>query len=136
MIKTISINISSKKRGFHLITKEVKNTIGELPKNGLFHLFIQHTSAGLTINENVDPSVRIDFENFTNQLFPEDHPIYTHTQEGADDMPAHLKTSFIGSSISIPIHNHQMQLGIWQGIYLCEFRNQGGNRKLIATIIY
>ncbi len=122
-------------RGFHVITSLIIKELGELPEKGLLHLFIQHTSAGLTLNENADPSVRYDFENFINQLIPENHPVYTHTFEGSDDMPAHLKASIIGSSVSIPIDNHRLQLGTWQGIYLCEFRNFAGRRKLIATIM-
>ncbi len=122
-------------RGFHLITSLIIKELGELPEKGLLHLFIQHTSAGLTLNENADPSVRYDFENFINQLIPENHPVYTHTFEGSDDMPAHLKASIIGSSVSIPIDNYRLQLGTWQGIYLCEFRNFAGRRKLIATIL-
>ena len=110
MIKTISINIPGNKRGFHLITKEIISHIGDLPKNGLFHLFIQHTSAGLTTNENADPSVRTSFESFINPLFPEDFSKYTPIKEGMDDMPAHLDSSFIGSSISIPIDDYQLQL--------------------------
>ncbi len=122
-------------RGFHLITSLVMKELGELPERGLLHLFLQHTSAGLTINENADPSVRLDFENFIDKLVPENHPLYTHIFEGADDMPAHLKASLIGSSVSIPIDNHRLQLGTWQGIYLCEFRNHPGRRNLFVSIL-
>jgi len=100
----------------------------------IFHLFIKHTSAGLTINENADPSVRVDFESILNKIVPENEPYLTHTLEGSDDMPAHIKSTLVGSSISIPITNHQLNLGTWQGIYLCEFRNYGGKRQLVATI--
>lgn len=122
-------------RGFHVITSLIIKELGELPEKGLLHLFIQHTSAGLTLNENADPSVRYDFENFINQLIPENHPVYTHTFEGSDDMPAHLKASIIGSSVSIPIDNHRLQLGTWQGIYLCEFRNHANHRRVIASVM-
>ena len=121
-------------RGFHLITGEILKHLPELPASGIFHLFIKHTSAGLTINENADPSVRVDFESVFNKIMPENEPYLTHTLEGADDMPAHIKSALVGSSIFIPITNHCLNLGTWQGIYLCEFRNYGGNRKLVATI--
>ena len=101
---------------------------------GFVHIFIQHTSAGITINENADPSVRVDFENIFNEIVPENLPYLTHTMEGPDDMPAHIKAALIGHSIQIPITNHQLNLGTWQGIYLCEFRNRAGGRKLIASI--
>ena len=106
-----------------------------LPQTGLLHLFIQHTSAGLTINENADPSVRVDFEQIFNKLVPENMSFLTHTMEGPDDMPAHIKAAMVGSSVSIPISQGQLNLGTWQGIYLCEFRNHGGSRKLVATIL-
>ena len=122
-------------RGFHLITDRVLEVVGKLPDAGLMHVLIQHTSAGLTLNENADASVRYDFEAFMNHLVPENHPLYTHIYEGADDMPAHLKATLIGSSVSIPISQGRMQLGTWQGIYLCEFRNHGGSRRLVITII-
>ena len=97
-------------------------------------VFIKHTSAALTINENADPTVRQDFESFLNNLIPENHPVYRHVLEGPDDMPAHLKASLIGSSVTVPIVNGRLGLGIWQGIYLCEFRNHGGSRKLVLTV--
>lgn len=121
-------------RGYHIITREVMDTVGELPMTGIFNLFIQHTSAAITINENADPSVRVDFESMFNRIVPENEPYLTHTMEGPDDMPAHIKAAMIGSSISIPITRGQLNLGTWQGIYLCEFRNHGGGRKLVATI--
>lgn len=122
------------KRGFHLITHYVVNHIPTWPDAGIFHLFIQHTSAGLCINENADPDVRIDFETVFNQLVPEHNPHLVHTLEGPDDMPAHIKSVLVGPSVSIPITNRTLNLGIWQGIYLCEFRNRGGARKFLATI--
>jgi secondary thiamine-phosphate synthase enzyme len=121
-------------RGFHLVTKEVLKALPKLPEQGLLHLFIKHTSAGLAINENADPSVLDDFESIFNHLVPENLPFLTHTLEGPDDMPAHIKSVLAGSSVSIPISQHQLNLGTWQGIYLCEFRNRGGNRSLVATI--
>lgn len=121
-------------RGYHLITREVLKDL-VLPQIGIIHIFIKHTSAGLTINENADPDVRIDFETLMNRIVPERQGGLEHTLEGPDDMPAHIKSSLIGSSISIPITNHRLNLGIWQGIYLCEFRNRGGSRSLVITII-
>ncbi|MBI1930290.1 YjbQ family protein [Candidatus Poribacteria bacterium] len=133
MINQIEMTLPEYPRGFHLITHEILEQIGELPKTGILHLFIKHTSAGLTINENADPTVRQDFESSFNRLVKEDEP-YIHTLEGSDDMPAHIKSTMVGASISIPITHHQLNLGIWQGIYLCEFRNRGGRRKLVVTI--
>ena len=106
----------------------------DLPDAGLLHLFIKHTSAGLTINENADPSVRVDFDLSFDHLVRENEPYYTHIFEGADDMPAHIKSSLVGSSVTIPISNGRLNLGTWQGIYLCEFRNRGGARKVVISI--
>ena len=130
------ILISPKPRGFHLITSDIINNINIIStvKNGLLNLFIKHTSASLTINENADPTVREDFESHFNQIVPEQQGYYTHTMEGPDDMPAHLKSSILGASINIPITNGKLNLGTWQGIYLCEHRNRGGSRKIIATV--
>ncbi|HHH55116.1 MAG TPA: YjbQ family protein [Bacteroidetes bacterium] len=122
-------------RGFHIITEEVVNNL-ELPETGLLNLFIHHTSAGLTINENYDSTVLDDFETTFNKLVPENMPYYTHTVEGPDDMPAHIKSTLVGNSVTIPITNGKLNLGTWQGIYLCEFRNGGRRRKIIATIYY
>ncbi len=130
-----TLTLSPYPRGFHLITRKVEEAAGELPEAGIMHVLIQHTSAGLTLNENADPSVRQDFDTFLNQLIPENHPLYSHIYEGADDMPAHLKASIIGSSVSIPISKGRLNLGTWQGIYLGEFRNHGGSRRLVITII-
>ena len=131
-----TVSISAKSRGFHLITNEILENVHEIAKVnvGLFHLFIKHTSASLTINEDADPTVRVDFESHFNQMVPENQPYYRHTFEGADDMPAHLKSSILDSSVSIPIKNGKLALGTWQGIYLCEHRNHGGNRNLVITI--
>jgi len=134
MLTQTTITLDKKARGFHLITSTILQELPNLPETGLLHLFIKHTSAGLTINENADPSVRVDFEQIINKLVPENMPFLTHTLEGADDMPAHVKASLVGSSVSIPITNHQLNLGTWQGVYLCEFRNKGGARKLVATV--
>jgi len=130
------INISPKSRGFHIITDEILKNTPELKdfKIGIFQLFIKHTSASLTINENTDQTVRTDFESHFNMLAPENQNYYEHTFEGSDDIPAHLKASILGSSLSIPITNGKLNLGTWQGIYICEHRNHGSKRKLIVTI--
>jgi secondary thiamine-phosphate synthase enzyme len=135
MVRQRTIYLPAFRRGFHLITDSIESELGDLPESGLLHLLLQHTSAALTLNENADPDVRVDFEHFINKLIPENHPVYTHTFEGSDDMPAHIKSSLFGVSLTIPISNHRLNLGTWQGIYLCEFRNRGGNRKLVATIL-
>ena len=121
-------------RGFHLITVIIEKHLKNLPETGILHLFIKHVSAGISINENYDPTVRRDLENIFNHLIPENEPFYTHTLEGSDDMPSHVKSSLVGHSLTIPITNKRLNLGTWQGIYLCEFRNNGGNRKIVATI--
>lgn len=124
-----------KSRGFHLITKEVLLQFPEISeiKTGMLIIFIKHTSASLTINENADPTVRKDFESHFNTLVPEDQPHYKHTSEGPDDMPAHLKTALLDTSLHIPITNGKLNLGTWQGVYLCEHRDRGGARKLVVT---
>lgn len=134
MWKQVEFELQSRRRGFHLITGEILRNLPPLPKVGLLHLFIKHTSAGLSINENADPDVRIDMESIFNHLIKEREPYYQHTLEGDDDMPAHAKSSIIGTSITIPITNGKLNLGTWQGIYLCEFRDYGGNRRIVATI--
>ena len=135
MINHFKFSLPSFSRGFHLITREVLLAISPLPEQGLLHLFIQHTSAGLTVNENADPTVLEDYESIFNTLVPENLPYLKHTIEGPDDMPAHIKSSLVGSSVSVPIVNGRLDFGTWQGIYLCEFRNHGGKRKLTATIV-
>jgi secondary thiamine-phosphate synthase enzyme len=130
------IELGPKKRGFHLITTELLNQLPEI-KNisiGVLNIFIKHTSASLTINENADPTVRIDMESHFNKIVPENAPYYRHDMEGSDDMPAHLKSVILGNSLSIPITNGKLNLGIWQGIFLCEHRNHGGSRRLVTTI--
>ena len=134
MWKQVEFELQSRRRGFHLITGEILRNLPPLPKVGLLHLFIKHTSAGLSINENADPDVRVDMESIFNHLIKEREPYYQHTLEGDDDMPAHAKSSIIGTSITIPITNGKVNLGTWQGIYLCEFRDYGGNRRIVATI--
>lgn len=130
------ITLSPKSRGFHLITNEITSQLEKLSeiKTGVAHIFIKHTSAGLTINENADPSVRRDFETHFNRMVPEDMSKFEHTLEGSDDMTSHLKSSILGHSVTIPISNGQLNLGTWQGIYLCEHRNRGGSRKLVVTL--
>ncbi len=134
MIKHYQLSLPSFPRGYHLITDLVFSTVGELPPQGLLHVFIKHTSAAICINENADATVRTDFEKIFNMLVPENLPFLDHDMEGPDDMPAHIKASMIGSSISMPVVNGRPDLGIWQGIYLCEFRNRGGSRKLTVTV--
>ncbi|MGI0108209.1 secondary thiamine-phosphate synthase enzyme YjbQ [Salinimicrobium sp. WS361] len=130
------IKLKAKPRGFHLVTDEVLQQIPELREIsvGFLQVFIQHTSAGLTINENADPTVRDDFESHFNKMVPEDQPYYKHTLEGSDDMPAHIKAALLGTSLQIPITNGRLNLGTWQGIYLGEHRDHGGSRKLVLTI--
>ncbi len=129
------IKLNPFSRGFHLITDKVLNSIPEIKniKIGILQIFIKHTSASLTINENADPTVRSDFESHFNKMVPENMPYYKHDYEGDDDMPAHLKTSILGSSVQIPITNGTLNVGIWQGIYLCEHRDYGGSRSLVIT---
>jgi secondary thiamine-phosphate synthase enzyme len=131
------IKLKSRSRGFHLITDEITSQINDLSsyKAGLAHIFIRHTSASLTINENADPTVRQDFESFFNRTVTEDTSLYKHTYEGPDDMTSHIKSSLLGSSVTIPITNGHLNLGTWQGIYLCEHRNHGGSRQLTVTIM-
>ena len=130
------ISLNPRQRGFHLITDEVLEHLSEVQEIevGTMQVFIKHTSASLTINEDADPTVRDDFESHFNQMVPENAPYYQHTFEGPDDMPAHLKSSILGSSVNIPITDGKLNLGTWQGIYLCEHRNRGGSRKLVVTI--
>jgi secondary thiamine-phosphate synthase enzyme len=135
MIQQLEITLPPFKRGYHLITDQIERQLPPLPKTGLVHILIQHTSAAISLNENADPSVRYDFETFMNKLVPENDPSFVHVLEGSDDMPAHLKSSIIGASLTIPVTNHKLNLGTWQGIYLCEFRNFGSRRNLVITII-
>ena len=135
MITQKTFHLSAKRRGCHLITREILENLPQpLPQTGLLNLFVQHTSCALTINENADPDVRSDMEEIMNHLVKEREPYYVHTIEGPDDMPAHAKCSLFGASLTIPITDGRMNLGTWQGIYLCEFRNHGGSRRIVATI--
>ncbi|HEV8284852.1 MAG TPA: secondary thiamine-phosphate synthase enzyme YjbQ [Chitinophagaceae bacterium] len=131
------IQLKERKRGFHLITSEIIQSVPQIKeiRTGVCQIFIQHTSASLTINENADATVRKDFETFFNKAVPENDPDYQHDTEGPDDMPAHLKSSLLGSSVTIPIRHGKLALGTWQGIYLCEHRNHGGTRDLVVTIM-
>lgn len=135
MIEQRIFTLKPRKRGFHLITGEVLAQLPPLPQTGLLNLFVQHTSCALSINENYDPSVRADMEQIYNRLVPEDEPYYLHTDEGSDDMPSHAKSSLTGVSLTIPITNGRLNLGTWQGIYLCEFRDYGGARRMVATVV-
>ena len=134
MIEHLPITLPAYSRGFHIITDQIIAALPSLPDSGLLHVFIKHTSAGLTINENADPTVLMDFESFFNHIVPERMPFIKHDMEGDDDMPAHIKSSLVGSSISIPIINGRLALGTWQGIYLCEFRDRPNRRSLIITL--
>jgi secondary thiamine-phosphate synthase enzyme len=130
------ISLEPRRRGFHLVTREIVDALPELSDVtiGLLHLLIQHTSASLTLNENASPDVRRDFESYFDAAVPEDAPYWTHTLEGDDDMPAHIKTSLLGPSLMLPISQGRLALGTWQGVYLCEHRNRGGSRSVMATI--
>lgn len=130
------IQLKAYKRGFHLITSEISNAIPEIKhiNIGQLQVFIKHTSASLTINENADPSVRVDFESYINKVVPENASYFTHIYEGSDDMPAHIKSSLFGVSVQIPITKGELNLGIWQGVYLCEHRNYGGRRNIVITV--
>ena len=135
MIQQTTFSLSAKRRGCHLITREVMEHLPQpLPQAGLLNLFVQHTSCALTINENADPDVRTDLSQIMDRLVREREPYYDHTMEGPDDMPAHAKSSLFGVSLTIPITDGRLALGTWQGIYLCEFRNYGGSRRIVATI--
>ena len=130
------ISLKARPRGFHIVTDEIVRQLPELANYsiGILHVFIKHTSASLTINENADPTVRMDFESFLNRVVPENEPYYEHTLEGSDDMPAHIKSSLLGSSVTIPVTKGQLNLGMWQGIYLCEHRNHASAREIVITL--
>ena len=136
MIRHIKIELPTLGRGFHLITSQILNKLGNLPDSGILNLFLQHTSAALTINENADPDVREDLTSFFDRQCPDGTPYFVHTMEGDDDMPAHVKSSILGVSLTIPIQNERLAMGTWQGIYLCEFRDTLQRRKILATIYY
>lgn len=134
MIAQVEITLKLRRRGFHLVTDEIVSQLPTLPKTGLLNLFVKHTSCGLTINENADPDVRAYMEGIFNRMVPERQPFYTHPLEGDDDMPAHAKSTLSGVSLTIPITNHRLNLGTWQGFYLCEYRQYGGSRRIVATV--
>ena len=134
MIAKVEHTLKPRRRGFHLVTGEIVSQLPTLTKTGLLNLFVKHTSCGLTINENADPDVRADMEGIFNRMVPERQPFYMHTLEGDDDMPAHAKSTLSGVSLTIPITNHRLNLGTWQGIYLCEYRQYGGSRRIVATV--
>ena len=136
MIQQTEFSLSAKHRGCHLVTREVLDHLPKpLPQTGLLNLFVKHTSCALSVNENADPDVRRDMEKILNHLVKENEPYYDHVLEGADDMPAHAKSSLFGVSVNIPITNGRLNLGTWQGIYLCEFRDYGGERRIVATVM-
>ena len=136
MIFQNEIEIPKLNRGFHIITEDILDAISPIQASkGLLHIFIKHTSASISINENADPTVSQDLEMYFNKFVPENEPYYQHVFEGSDDMPAHIKSALLGNSITIPISNGRLNLGTWQGIYLCEHRNQSSHRKLVITII-
>lgn len=135
MTSQLKLTLPQFPKGFHHITSEIEKQLKDSNHTGLAHIFIQHTSAGLTINENADPTVRHDLNLAFDKLAPENMPFYQHTTEGPDDMPAHIKSILVGPSVTVPIENGKMLLGTWQGIYLCEFREYGGARKIIITLI-
>lgn len=134
-LRQVHITLRQRPRGFHLITREIVDQLPQLPSVGLLHLFVKHTSCALSINENADPDVRADLAKIYDRLIKENEPYYFHTLEGSDDMPSHAKSTITGVSLTIPITNRRLDLGTWQGIYLCEFRDCGGPRSLTATIL-
>lgn len=135
MILQTEFTLRPRRRGMHLVTDEIAAQLPELPETGVLHLFLQHTSAALTLNENADPDVRCDLEAVFDRLVREREPYYTHTLEGDDDMPAHAKSTLTGASLMIPVTRRRLNLGTWQGIYLCEFRNGARGRHIVATVI-
>jgi secondary thiamine-phosphate synthase enzyme len=134
MIVQKEISLPPFSRGYHLITRYIEQELPELPAQGLLNILLKHTSAGLTLNENADPTVRDDFESFMSMMVPENQSYFRHTLEGADDMPAHIKSALFGTSLTIPVTGGRLNLGTWQGIYLCEFRRRGGRRRLVLTV--
>ena len=135
MLQQVEFALRPRPRGFHLVTDEVLRQLPELPRMGLLHFFIKHTSCGLSVCENADPDVRTDLESIFNRLVKERESYYEHVLEGDDDMPAHAKSVLVGVELTLPITNGRLNLGTWQGIYLCEFRNHGGSRRVVATIL-
>ena len=136
MIKQKEIVLSALRKGFHKIDHIIRDAVEPLPETGLINVFVKHTSAGLMLSENADPDVQTDLNALLDRMAPENAPFYKHTMEGSDDMPAHFKSAVLGPSITIPVSNHQLNLGIWQSLYFCEFRNYGGKRKIVVTLYY
>lgn len=136
MITQKEISLPAYSKGLHIIDRAIEKTISNFPEKGLLNIFIKHTSAGLMINENADPDVRTDLMTLLERMAPEGASFYEHTMEGPDDMPAHFKSSVFGQSLTVPVRNYQLDLGTWQSIYLCEFRNHGGARRLVLTLYY
>lgn len=134
MIQQVEFKLQARSRGYHIVTSEIMEYLPDLPQTGLVNLYIKHTSAALAINENADPDVLTDFESIMNMVVPENLPFLTHTVEGPDDMPAHIKAAMMGSSITVPVTKGRFNFGTWQGIYLCEFRNRASRRSIVATI--
>lgn len=135
MIEQTEFALAPRRRGIHLVTGDILRQLPALPRNGLLNLLVKHTSAALALNENADPDVRHDLNEIFNRLVPENAPYYLHTLEGDDDMPAHAKSVIVGASLTIPITDGRLNLGTWQGIYLCEFRDYGGSRKIVVTVM-
>ena len=135
MIEQTEFALAPRRRGIHLVTGDILRQLPALPRNGLLNLLVKHTSTALALNENADPDVRHDLNEIFNRLVPENAPYYLHTLEGDDDMPAHAKSVIVGASLTIPITDGRLNLGTWQGIYLCEFRDYGGSRKIVATVM-
>lgn len=135
MIEQTEFALAPRRRGIHLVTGDILRQLPALPRKGLLNLLVKHTSAALALNENADPDMRHDLNEIFNRLVPENAPYYLHTLEGDDDMPAHAKSVIVGASLTIPITDGRLNLGTWQGIYLCEFRDYGGSRKIVATVM-
>jgi secondary thiamine-phosphate synthase enzyme len=136
MIKQKEIGLPAMRKGFYKIDHIVREAVGPLPETGLINVFVKHTSAALMLNENADPDVQTDLDTLLDKMAPESAPFYQHTMEGPDDMPAHFKTAVLGPSVTIPVSKHQLNLGVWQSLYFCEFRNYGGKRKIVITLYY
>jgi secondary thiamine-phosphate synthase enzyme len=134
MIQQIEIRLNSMSRGFHNIDRVISGAFNKLPDIGLINIFVKHTSAGLMINENADPDVQVDLQSLLDKMAPEGAPFYQHTMEGRDDMPAHFKSSVFGQSLTVPVTNGKLNLGTWQSIFFCEFRNYGGSRTIVVTL--
>lgn len=136
MVEQKEITLSPMSKGFHNIDRVITKAFGSLPEKGMVNIFVVHTSAALMINENADPDVQVDLHSLLDRMAPEGAPYYKHTMEGRDDMPAHFKSSVFGQSLTVPVTNHRLNLGTWQSVYFCEFRNYGGSRRIVVTVYY